>query len=70
MQFNLIPILKWLGFLPAHGLVLELDKEGKVVRSLHDKGEKLTDSTSHILERDNSLVIGSYHAPFLLRVNL
>ena len=57
--------------MPAHGIVLELDKDGQVVRSLHDKGGHLVSSTSQILEKEGGeLFIGSYHAPFLVRLQL
>ena len=52
-------------------MVLELDKDGQVLRSLHDKGGHLTSSTSHILEmEDGELLIGSFNAPYLIRVQL
>ena len=56
--------------LPHHGLVLELDGEGHVKRSFHDVGGEVTTTTSHILELDDVLVIGSYHAPYLVKLKL
>ena len=57
--------------LPVHAMVLELDKNGYVVRGLHDKGGHLTSPTSHILEREGGeLLIGSYDAPYIIRVQL
>lgn len=44
--------------------------EGRVRHSLHDKGGGMTTSTSHILEVENTLLIGSYHARYLLKVSL
>ena len=70
LQFNLLHWMIALGLIPQHGLVLELDKDGQVIRSLHDVGGETTRATSHILELDNSLLIGSYDAPFLVRVEL
>ena len=69
LQFHLLPYIEML--LPPHAMVLELDKDGHVVRSLHDKGGHLTPSTSHILEREGGeLLIGSYLKPFLVKVQL
>lgn len=70
LKFHLLPLLRMTGLLIDHGLVLEMDKDGQVVRSLHDEGGHTTSTTSHILEVDNSLLIGSYHAPYLIRVKL
>ena len=70
LKFNLVPLLRRVGVIPDYGLVLEMDGEGRVVRSLHDMGGETTSTTSHIVEIDNSLLIGSYHAPYLLRVKL
>lgn len=63
-------MLEGIGLLPAHGLVLELDGDGKVVRSLHDVGGQVTAATSHIKEIDGVLYIGSYSAPYLVSVKL
>lgn len=51
-------------------MVLELSREGKVIRSLHDKGGTLTSATSQILELGDTLLIGSYKAPYIIRVKL
>lgn len=56
--------------LPKHGLVLEVGPDGQLVRSLHDQGGQITHATSHILDRGNSLLIGSYFAPYLLELDL
>ncbi len=70
LQFNLVPLLQWIGLLPEHAMVLELSREGKVIRSLHDKGGTLTSATSQILELGDTLLIGSYKAPYIIRVKL
>ena len=47
-----------------------MDESGHIVRSLHDQGGEVTTSVSHVLDLGDSLVIGSYHAPFVLKVDL
>ena len=57
--------------LPTHGLVLELDNEGHVIRSLHDKGGLVVSTASHILElRKGELLIGSFEDRYLVRLQL
>jgi len=54
-----------------HGMVLKLDKEGRVVQALHDKDGYVTTATSHVLEKeDGGLVIGSYAAPYIIYLKI
>ena len=67
-QLGLIPVIESL--MPKHGLVLELDASGFIRRSLHDQDGLTTYATSHILDLQDRLLIGSYFEPFLLEVKL
>ena len=60
---------KLTSFLPKHGLILELDKTGNIVRSLHDPTGIQSDA-SEIEEKDGVLYIGSYHLAHLGRLYL
>ena len=64
----LMPLVEML--FPKHGLVLEIGTDGQIVRSLHDQGGYITFATSHILDRGDNLIIGSYFAPFLVQVDI
>lgn len=67
-QLGLIPTFERLA--PKHGLVLELDASGQIKQSLHDQSGDVTYATSHILELEDRLLIGSYFEPFILEVPL
>ena len=57
-------------FLPRCGLIIELDKRGKIIRSLHDRyGENLF-YISTIEEDDGYLYTGSAVTSFIGKVNL
>ncbi len=68
LQLGLVSIAESL--VPKHGLVLELDNGGHIVRSLHDQEGLTTHATSHILDLQDQLLIGSYFEPFLIEVEL
>lgn len=68
LQLGLVPVIERL--LPHHAMVVELNPAGEVVRSFHDQGGDVTTSVSHVLDMGDKLLIGSYHAPFLLLLNL
>uniref|UniRef100_A0A4W3H2Q9 Adipocyte plasma membrane-associated protein n=1 Tax=Callorhinchus milii TaxID=7868 RepID=A0A4W3H2Q9_CALMI len=57
-------------FVPKYGLVLELDEDGSVRRSLHDPHGVVVPSVSEAHEHEGYLYLGSYHAPFLCRLDL
>ena len=50
-------------YLPRHTLVIEVDLDGRIVRSLHDKGGRVLRSVSHVLDLGDRLLLGSYEAP-------
>ncbi|XP_041354583.1 adipocyte plasma membrane-associated protein-like [Gigantopelta aegis] len=53
--------------LPKYGLILELDKTGKIIQSLHDPTGRQSDA-SEIEEKNGVLYIGSYHLSHLGRL--
>ncbi|CAN0407988.1 unnamed protein product [Lampetra planeri] len=57
-------------FVPRHGLLLELGPDGTVRRSLHDPAGTMVPSVSEAHEHDGWLYLGSYHAPFISRLQL
>ena len=68
LQLGLAPIFEMT--LPHHAMVVELDSAGEVVRSLHDRGGQVTSSVSHVLDQTDRLLMGSYHAPYLVLLNV
>lgn len=53
--------------LPRYGLVVELDGQGHIVRSLHSPGKKIA-LISEVLEHNGNLYLGSFRNRFLGRV--
>jgi len=52
--------------LKDHGMIIEFDEE-KILRSIQDKGGKLTQGASQITElKDGRFAVGSYFANFLV----
>ena len=63
-HFQFLPglMLKIHRKIPAHGLVIELDKDdGHIVRSLHDAEGSIVPSVSQVTEYDQHLYFGSYY---------
>eukprot|EP00731_Ephydatia_muelleri_P022636 Em0015g219a len=67
-KFDLLPILEKI--IPTHVMVLELDEQGNVVRSLHDNNAEVTGPASTVLDMGDKLLLGSYFAPYLVVVPL
>ena len=60
-----------LGFLPAYGIVLEVDWEGNIVHSLHDPTGSVVMGASEVMERPGGkILLGSIHEPYLVEVEL
>lgn len=58
-----------LKLLPSSGLAILIDKNGKIVSSLHDpKGSKIQ-GISEIADTGKSLYIGSFNAPYLSKLD-
>ena len=56
--------------LPKHGLVIELNSNGDIIRSLHDPTGQLFSSVSEVEEENNVLYLGSNNRNFVGRLNL
>ena len=56
--------------LPEHGLVIELDQSGRILRSLHDPTGDVAPSVSEVLDYNGTLYLGSYQAPGLMKLTL
>lgn len=50
--------------LPKHALIIEVDEDGRILRSFHDDGGKVLGSISHVLDLGDRLLLGSYEAPY------
>jgi hypothetical protein len=55
--------------IPKYGLLVELDKDGNIIQSLHDPTGTIS-SVSEADEKDGVLYLGSHNLPFLSRVFL
>ncbi|XP_076442475.1 adipocyte plasma membrane-associated protein-like [Babylonia areolata] len=55
---------------PKYGLIIEMNEEGEIIRSLHDPTGTKVPATSEGEEKDGVLYMGSYNLPFLSRVSL
>ncbi|XP_041469519.1 adipocyte plasma membrane-associated protein-like [Lytechinus variegatus] len=56
--------------MPQYGLIIELNQEGEIVQSLHDPTGKIVPSVSEVLDTGKALYLGSYHAPYLLKLDM
>ena len=54
----------------SHTMVLLVDEEGKVIKSMHDPSGKVMGGISEALELNNELIIGSFLAPFVAKITL
>lgn len=68
--FQLVSQEAMVSMIPKHGLLLELDKDGKVIRTLHDPTGKQVPAVSEAEEKNGVLYLGSYYLPYLSRVYL
>eukprot|EP00057_Strongylocentrotus_purpuratus_P014632 XP_011669106.1 PREDICTED: adipocyte plasma membrane-associated protein [Strongylocentrotus purpuratus] len=57
-------------YMPQHGLIIELNQKGEIVQSLHDPSGKVVPSVSEVLDTGDALYLGSYHSPFIVKVDL
>ena len=56
-------------YIPKYGLAIEVNADGDVIGSVHDPTGETVSSTSEILALDETtIIVGSFHAPFLLRI--
>ncbi|XP_076308523.1 adipocyte plasma membrane-associated protein-like, partial [Tachypleus tridentatus] len=56
-----------LNLMPRYGMVVELDKNGKIIRSLQSSDDQVA-MLSEVLEHNKNLYIGSFINPFLLKL--
>ena len=59
-----------MALIPQHGLLIELDREGRITQSLHDPDGMHTPAISEAVEDDGVLYLGSYYLPYISKVNL
>ncbi len=51
-----------------YGLIVELDKNGQILRSLHDPTGQVIPSVSVVEDDAGTLYLGSYYSPFIGKV--
>lgn len=51
-------------------MIIELDQEGLIKRSLHDPTGEVVGSVSEVLDTGDALYLGSFHAPYLVKVDM
>ena len=68
--FQLVSQEAMVSMIPKHGLLLELNKDGKVIRTLHDPTGKQVPAVSEAEEKNGVIYLGSYNLPYLSRVYL
>lgn len=57
-------------FFPKYGMIIELDQDGNIVRSLHDPTGEVVSSVSEVLDTGDALYLGSFHAPYMVKVDM
>ena len=61
-------ILPWIA--PRHVMVARMDEAGNIIEALHDQGGKTLYSISEAFEYGNQLIVGSFEAPFIGKLEL
>lgn len=56
--------------MPQYGLIIELNQKGEIIQSLHDPTGEIAPSVSEVLDTGDALYLGSYHAPYLLKLDM
>lgn len=67
---KIIDPVKIMQFMPQYGLIIELNQKGEIVQSLHDPTGEIAPSVSEVLDTGDALYLGSYHAPYLLKLDM
>lgn len=57
-------------FIPKYGLIIEINSEGEITRSLHDPTAEKVQSVSEVEDQNGVLYLGSYYLPHLSRLHL
>lgn len=50
-------------------MVIELNKDGEIINSLHDPTGEVIDSVSEVLDTGDALYFGSFNSPFLAKLD-
>ena len=53
-----------------HTMLLLMDEQGTVIKSLHDPSGKVVVGISEGLELNNELIMGSFSTPFMTKMTL
>ena len=56
--------------IPKYGLVIHLNEEGEITKSLHDPTGSRIPAVSEIEDKDGILYMGSYNMPYIGKLNL
>lgn len=56
--------------IPKYGLIIEINDEGEIIRSLHDPTAEKIPSASEVEDKDGVLYFGSYYLPYMSRLYL
>ncbi|CAI2327950.1 unnamed protein product [Caenorhabditis sp. 36 PRJEB53466] len=71
---DIVPAYAWkplLGlFKKPHAIVVELDTNGKIVRSLHDVAGTKVGDVSQVTEHNGALYLGSFAEPYIAKLKL
>ena len=68
LRINIRLLQSWL---PAYGMVIEVDWEGNILRSFHDPTGAVVTEGSEVVERpEGKMWIGSFKAPYIVEFDL
>ena len=57
-------------WLPAYGLILEVDTDGTILRSYHDPQGAVLSEASEVIDLEDRLYIGSYHSCHIVELDM
>ena len=57
-------------WLPAYGLILEVDTDGTILRSYHDPKGAVVTEASEVIDLEDRLYIGSYHSRHIVELDM
>eukprot|EP00918_Siedleckia_nematoides_P027632 GHVU01059557.1.p1 GENE.GHVU01059557.1~~GHVU01059557.1.p1 ORF type:complete len:428 (-),score=40.76 GHVU01059557.1:198-1481(-) len=70
MIYNAVSPSLIVNYVPKYGILVEIDDNGQIVRSLQDPTGKHLNAVSEIEEVDGTLYFGSFMAPYLAKLDL
>lgn len=53
-----------------YGLIIELDHNGNIVRSLHDPSGEKVKAVSEVLDIGHEIYLGSFFSPYMLKLDM